>query len=288
MYYINEVLHDAKIRYLEVHKLLYAVLIASWKLHHYFQDCKISVVTSYPLRAVLHNPNATDNIAMWVAELSKFELDFVARHAIKSQVLTDFVADWSSTPRLLGESDGNTLEPPTPAFTGPHWTLYFDGSSRKQGVGAGALLLTPVGEQLKYIVHLEFKATNNMTVYEALIFGLNTTLSLGVRQLLVKGDSQLIIKQVKGECCCNDPQLAAYLIHIRKLEKDFKVLDLHHIPRAENVVVDDLSTKFSTWAPVPDGIFERRLQQPRARPAELGKGGETNTSRLPVPAALIP
>jgi hypothetical protein len=39
-------------------------------------------------------------------------------------------------------------------------------------------------------------------------------LPLRVRQLLVKGDSQLIIKQVKGECSYNDPQLAAYLLHV--------------------------------------------------------------------------
>jgi ribonuclease HI len=69
----------------------------------------------------------------------------------------------------------------------------------------GVLLLTPSGEQFNYMVHLDFKATNNMAGYEALIFGLSTALSLGVRQLLVKGDSQLIIKQVKGECICNDP-----------------------------------------------------------------------------------
>jgi hypothetical protein len=67
-----------------VHKLLYVVLIASRKLRHYFQAHKISVVTSYPLRAVLHNPNATDNIAKWAAELAEFELDFIAHHAIKS------------------------------------------------------------------------------------------------------------------------------------------------------------------------------------------------------------
>jgi ribonuclease HI len=63
------------------------------------------------------------------------------------------------------------------------------------------------------MVHLDFKATNNMVEYEAVIFGLSTAPSLGVRQLLVKGNSQLIIKQVKGECNCNDPQLAAYLLH---------------------------------------------------------------------------
>jgi ribonuclease HI len=69
----------------------------------------------------------------------------------------------------------------------------------------GALLLTPDGKQFKYMVHLEFKATNNMVEYEAPIFGLSIALSLRVRQLRVKGDSQLIIKQVKGECYCNNP-----------------------------------------------------------------------------------
>jgi ribonuclease HI len=93
-----------------------------------------------------------------------------------------------------------------------------------------------------------------------LLFGLSTALSLGVRQLLVKGDSQLIVKQVKGECSYNDPQLAAYLLHARKLEKDFEVLDLRHIPCAENAVADDLSAKASTSAPVPDGVLERRLR----------------------------
>jgi hypothetical protein len=42
------------------------------------------------------------------------------------------------------------------------------------------LLITPDGEQFKYMVHLDFKATNNMTEDEALIFGLSIVLSLGV------------------------------------------------------------------------------------------------------------
>jgi hypothetical protein len=96
----------------------------------------------------------------------------------------------------------------------------------------------------------------------------------------MKGDSQLIIKQVKGECCWNDPQLAAYLIHAQKLAKDFEVLDLHHIPRADNAVADDLSMKASTLAPVLDGVFERWLRQPIARAAHPSEGGETSTSKL--------
>jgi hypothetical protein len=104
----------------------------------------------------------------------------------------------------------------------------------------------------------------------------------------VKGDSQLIVKQVKGDCSCNDPQLAAYLLHARKLEKDFKVLDLQHIPRAKNAVADDLSAKASTSAPVPDGVLERRLRQPIAWAANPSKGGLTSTSKLAVPVVLLP
>jgi hypothetical protein len=159
VYYISEILHEAKTRYLKVHKLFYAVLIASRKLRHYFQAHKISVMSSYPLRVVLHIPNAIDNIAKWAAELTEFDLDFVSRHAIKSHLLADFIVDWM---------------PPASHPGGP------DDSEPKPR----ALL----GDQFKYMVHLDFKATNNMTEHEALLFGLSTTLSLGVRQPM-KGDS---------------------------------------------------------------------------------------------------
>jgi ribonuclease HI len=139
------------------------------------------------------------------------------------------------------------------------------------------ILIDPSGDQVKYMVHLEFKATNNMAEYEALIFGLSAALSLGIHQLLVKGYSQMIIKQFRGECSCNEPRLVAYLLHVRKLEKDFTALELQHVPRVDNSAVDDLSVKASTWAPVPEGVFERRLMRPTAQPAD-----ETSTLKLAV------
>ena len=51
VYYVSEVLHKAKARYLETHKLIYAILIASRKLRHYFQAHRVMVVTSYPLKS---------------------------------------------------------------------------------------------------------------------------------------------------------------------------------------------------------------------------------------------
>jgi hypothetical protein len=49
---------------------------------------------------------------------------------------------------------------------------------------------------------------------------------------------------------------------VRKLEKDFTALELQHVPRSDNSEADDLSMKASTWAPVLEGIFERRLLRP--------------------------
>ena len=59
VYYVSEVLHDAKLRYPQVQKLIYAVLMSFWKLRHYFQAHRIAVVTMYPLKDVIHNQKAT-------------------------------------------------------------------------------------------------------------------------------------------------------------------------------------------------------------------------------------
>jgi hypothetical protein len=60
------------------------------------------VVTSFPLRAILHNSNAIGNIAKWAVELAEFQLDFQPRHAIKSQVLADFIVEWTPPPSAPG------------------------------------------------------------------------------------------------------------------------------------------------------------------------------------------
>jgi hypothetical protein len=75
---------------------------------------------------------------------------------------------------------------------------------------------------------------------------------------------------------------------MRKLEKDFEVLDLQHIPRAENAMADDLSTKVSTSALVLDGVLERRMRQPIASVTNPSEGSGTSTSKLVVPVVLVP
>ena len=80
------------------------------------------------------------------------------------------------------------------------------------------VLSPPTGETLKYIIRLDFKATNNVAEYEGLLAGLRAAAGLGIRRLIVKGDSQLVVNQVNKDYQCSDPMMAAYLAEVRKME----------------------------------------------------------------------
>jgi hypothetical protein len=95
IYYISKVLLHSKIRYPHVQKLLYALLITSCKLRHYFDGHKITAVTDFSLRDILHNRDATGHISKWAIEIRALNIDFTPCKGIKSQALADFIAKWT-------------------------------------------------------------------------------------------------------------------------------------------------------------------------------------------------
>jgi ribonuclease HI len=233
-----------------VQKLLYAVLITSRKLRQYFQEYSISVVTDYPLGDILRNQDATGRISKLAVELGALTIDFKPRTTIKSQALVDFMAEWRE----------NQL--PTPTVRPEHWVMYFDASLNIEGAGAGVLLISPTGKQLKYVLQIFWKVSYNEAEYEALIHGLRLAASLGIKRLLVYGDSAVVINQVNKSWDRNKDNMDAYCLEVRKLENKFFGLEFHHIVRDNNVAADVLSKLGSTRAQVPAGVFVHKLHAP--------------------------
>ena len=162
IYFLSEALNGSKFLYSEMEKMAYAVVMAARKLRHYFQSFKIKVPTSFPLRDMFENREASGRIGKWATQLASHTIDYVPRSAIKSQVLADFVADW--TPSAPSQS---------PPIIEVIWQLECDGAYCKNGSVASSILTAPSGTQLKYAVRLEFPGcTNNVTEYEGLLLGL--------------------------------------------------------------------------------------------------------------------
>ena len=168
----------------------------------------------------------------WAIELSEFDIIYKPKNEIKEQVLADFVMEFTSVEPAMNTQTMIDL---------PIWRLSVDGAANAQGSGAGLILTSPKGIDIEYTLRFGFQASNNEAEYEAVIAGLNLTHSMEVDKLEVCSDSQLVVRQKEDTYEAKGEKMILYLKKVRELLKIFVLVQVRHIPRAENSREDTLA-----------------------------------------------
>jgi ribonuclease HI len=261
VYYISEVLTTSKCNMTELDKIAYAFVMASRKLRHYFEAFKVRVTLDRGLGELFRNPEASVRIAKWAVELSGYHITFEPRTAIKSQVLADFIVDWT----------GPIAQPDAPAEK--VWTIHCDGAWCHAGAGAAAVITSPTGVKHRYAARLSFalesdRCTNNVAEYKAVILGLRKLRALGVTTCIIRTDSKVVVGQVEKDYAAKDLALMQYLTVVRSLERQFKGFTLKHVDRAKNKEADALAKAAARGEALPFDVFYHVIGTPAVRSPE--------------------
>jgi hypothetical protein len=143
VYFMSEILIGSKRFYSEMEKICYVVIMSARKLRHYFEEHTIKVLTNQSLNNIFGDRDSSSRISKWAAELLEHVVDFEKCSAIKSQILADFVAEWTEP--------GFEVEGQVPESA---WLISCDGAWGVAGAGAAAILTSPLGVKLCYAAQL--------------------------------------------------------------------------------------------------------------------------------------
>ncbi|KAL5541663.1 hypothetical protein UlMin_009373 [Ulmus minor] len=114
------------------------------------------------------------------------------------------------------------------------WQLMFDGSATIGKGGIGIVLVSPEFKTHTKACKLMYGCSNNEAEYEALIAGLEFATSKGAKSLIIKGDSRLVIQQLKGEFAVKELALTKYRTEVQQLLQKFQNFSFEHVPRSQN------------------------------------------------------
>jgi ribonuclease HI len=263
VYFLSEVLSPIKQRYPHYQKLAYSVFTIERKLRQYFAVHPIIVVNEAPLSNILNKPAATGCVSLWRIKLSPLDIMYEKHKAIKSQVLPDFTAEWLE------------LQNTAPPNLSSVWTMYFDGSKRVQGAGAGVVLILPQGDKLKYVLRMSFlQSSNNEAEYEALLHGMKMAKACGATRLKIFGDSNLVVQQVMNRCDAISNNMTAYRNLYYYLEGTFDGCEVSHVSRASNEETDNLTNIGSQCLPIPLGVFWEEIIERSIKSSKSSTPGE--------------
>jgi ribonuclease HI len=227
------------------------------KLRHYFEGHRIRVITNQPLSDLFANREAYTRIIKWGAELSEYIVDFERRSTIKSQVLADFLVDWTSPTQNLYE------EIPTP------WIVQCDRAWCHKGVGTSAVVTSSAGVVIRYTARPIFAnnkhSMNNTTEYEALLLAPRKMKAFGQQTFIIRRDSKVIQEHIEKESEARNPVLMKYLEKVRKMERHFKGYSVQHIPRDDNNKTDKLVKAAARNQEMPPDVFFEIVKEPSTK-----------------------
>jgi ribonuclease HI len=146
--------------------------------------------------------------------------------------------------RILSNAAGPEQKPKArQARTGsPHAAvLSVDGGARGNPGPAGAGIVLEMGEKVVRLGEYLGEATNNVAEYRALLLGLKAASELGVTEVEVRSDSQLMVRQLNGQYKVKAPGLVDLYFTAIKLLSGFKKSTLTHVPRDENREADKMA-----------------------------------------------
>jgi ribonuclease HI len=129
------------------------------------------------------------------------------------------------------------------------WTMFFDGTCTKESTGAGVVLISPSKKTSHLSFKLDFKVTNNIAKYEALLLGLNAAKEMEIKRLHVFRDAYLIIQQVNKSFQAKHVRLKAYRDEVLRAIHTFKNFKNSFIPRAMNELDDSLAVSACAFIP---------------------------------------
>ncbi|CAL8148654.1 unnamed protein product [Prunus armeniaca] len=95
VHYVSKTLQDVKVRYSDIEKLAFALVVSARRLRQYFQAHTIHVLTNQPLRQVLQKPKTSSRLVKWVIELGEFDIHYKPRPATKGQTIADFISEFT-------------------------------------------------------------------------------------------------------------------------------------------------------------------------------------------------
>ena len=220
VYYVTKSLHEAEVHYLPLEKAILVVVHATRKLSHYFQSHTVVVLTQLSLRSLLRSVDYTGRIAKWGTILGAFDIKYMPRTSIKSQVLANLVANFTESPLedrmekqdMDGKSIGLvSLQEPL------SWKVYVDGAPSHRRSGVGLVLISSERVIIEKSLRLDFSATNNEAEYETLLAGMTVVQKMGEKALEIFLDLRLIVSQVEGELEARDLRMQEYLNQVRHL-----------------------------------------------------------------------